>query len=166
MQGEAFEIVEFAPHLFFVAGDIDLATASRFEAAVAPAVQRGGPLTVDISQVRFADSTAMHAFLNVLQSLPTGCLILHGAQAQLRQVVEMVGLAGFAGLHVLGCDQDPYPTRPVPGSADRVMERIENLRARLDVNVNRARDLNARAAALRATAAAIRTTVAVRRVAA
>jgi ABC-type transporter Mla MlaB component len=66
---EPFDIVQFGPNMFFVGGEIDLATAPRLEQAARSCIETGGPTMFDLSAVTFIDSTGIRAFISIARAL-------------------------------------------------------------------------------------------------
>lgn len=86
-------------------GEIDMASAAKASSALAPAVEVGGPVVIDVSGVTFMDSTGIHAFLKAGQALGRrGCLIIHGAHGSVARVFEVSQLAAVQpNIHIIGC---------------------------------------------------------------
>jgi anti-anti-sigma factor len=99
-----FEITAHGSALYFLNGELDLATVPLMELAIADAVDRGGPLTLDMTDVTFADSSGIGAIMGSVKSLPTGCVVLHGVQDQVGRVIDTMGIRQrLPSLHVLPC---------------------------------------------------------------
>jgi anti-anti-sigma factor len=76
-----------------LSGELDLSTAVELEEVLRDAVEDGGPILVDLSEVTFMDSTGIHAFLGAAVSLRgRGCLILHGERDRVRRVLDLIKL--------------------------------------------------------------------------
>jgi anti-anti-sigma factor len=85
-------------------GEIDLATASGMLWALEPWVRAGGPVTVDLSQVTFMDSTGVHALVDTARTLgDRGCIVIHGAHNGLSKVFELLMLQQIPNIHVIDC---------------------------------------------------------------
>jgi anti-anti-sigma factor len=84
-------------------GDLDLAAVKTFERAMRPAIAHGGPVTLDLSQLMFIDSTGIRLLAHTAHRLgSSGCLIVYGSNARVRKVLDMAGIAeGLQNLHVL-----------------------------------------------------------------
>ena len=84
-------------------GDLDLAAVKTFERAMKPAISHGGPVTIDVAQLMFIDSTGIRLLAHTARRLgSSGCLIVHGANARVRKVIDLAGIAdGLPNLHVL-----------------------------------------------------------------
>jgi anti-anti-sigma factor len=99
-----FEITAHGSALYFLNGELDLATVPLMELAIADGVDRGGHLTLDMTDVTFADSSGIGAIMKSVKSLPTGCVVLHGVQDQVGRVIDAMGISqGLPSLHVIPC---------------------------------------------------------------
>jgi anti-anti-sigma factor len=85
--------------------DIDMGTVEEVASMLRPFVEAGGPVPIDLSRVRFMDSSGVHLFLQAAAKLgDRGCVILHGANGGVAQVIEITHLASVRpNLHVIGC---------------------------------------------------------------
>jgi anti-anti-sigma factor len=88
---------------FFLRGELDMATAPMMESAIAEAVAQGGPITLDLSHLRFMDSSGIQAILRALRSLPSGCIILHGVHDAIARVIQVMGIEKAPNLHIIEC---------------------------------------------------------------
>lgn len=84
-------------------GDLDLAAVKTFMRAMRPALEHGGPVTIDASQLMFMDSTGIRLLIDAADRLkPNGCLIIHGLNDRIRRVIELAGFAErVENLHLL-----------------------------------------------------------------
>jgi anti-sigma B factor antagonist len=89
-----------------LSGEIDMASAGELTVLLKPLIEAGGPVTIDVSEVMFMDSTGIHAMLQAADALEgRGCLIVHGAHGAVRGVLEIVQLrSARRNLHVIDCD--------------------------------------------------------------
>jgi len=100
-------------------GELDMSTAAELDEVLATAVEHGGAVTIDLSELTFMDSTGINAFLRAAMSLRgRGCLILHGEQDRVRRVLDLVRVDGsLPNLHrvthdiALGSDNGSHPKR-------------------------------------------------------
>ena len=79
-------------------GEIDLYTAPELEHALAGPVAEGtAQLVVDLSEVTFVDSTALHVFLRAARQLDreAGELIVVAPDPNVRKVFEITGVDRF-----------------------------------------------------------------------
>jgi anti-sigma B factor antagonist len=88
-----------------LSGEIDMATVEAMLAALRPWLQAGGPVTLDVSEVTFMDSTGLHAVVRSAEALGgRGCIIVHGAHGVLAKVLQLMDLDGtIENLHFVEC---------------------------------------------------------------
>ena len=88
-----------------LSGEIDMATADQVAAVLQPLIEAGGPVTIDVSDVTFIDSTGLHLLVRAADELgDRGCLIVHGAHGPVREVAEIVQLRSIRpNLHIIEC---------------------------------------------------------------
>jgi anti-sigma B factor antagonist len=98
-----FSITSQGAPTFFLEGELDLATVPLLDIAIADAVAKGGPITIDLSHMTFIDSTGLKSILNAVESLPSGCIILHGVHDGIQRILEITGVDLAANLHVIPC---------------------------------------------------------------
>ena len=78
-----------------LAGELDMSTAAQLDEVLGTAVEQGGAITIDLSELTFMDSTGIGVFLRAAVSLRgRGCLILHGEQDRVRRVLDLVRVDG------------------------------------------------------------------------
>jgi len=94
-------------------GELDMSSAVDLARVLEEAVDRGGTILVDLSELTFMDSTGIGAFLEAALALRgQGCLILHGEQDRVRKVLDLAQLDGsMPNLHRI--------VDVPPGGADR-----------------------------------------------
>ena len=103
----SFDIAKHGGSVLFVSGDLDMATAEQLSSTLAPAVAEGGPITVDISHLRFMDSIGLHALVNAAAALDDrGCIIIHGldGSASIRKLFELTRVGELRNIHVIPCE--------------------------------------------------------------
>jgi anti-sigma B factor antagonist len=98
---------------FFLAGEIDLATAPIIEAAIGDAVASGGPITLDVSQVSFLDSSGIGIIVAALKHLPSGCIVLHGVVPHVQRALDLTGVTEIPNLHTIPCSNG-HVHHPMP----------------------------------------------------
>ena len=98
-----FAITSDGPRMFFLSGELDLATLPLMESTIAPAIAKGGPITLDLSDLKFIDSSGVGSILRSLKDLPSGCIILHGVRNTAQKVLEIMGVKSLENLHVIPC---------------------------------------------------------------
>lgn len=84
--------------------DLDFQHAERFAQAVARCPQ--GPVTLDLTAVRFIDSTGVHAFVQALRGLAQRGLEVRGIRltAPVFEVLELVGCVDVVGRHLFAVE--------------------------------------------------------------
>ncbi|HTX73186.1 MAG TPA: STAS domain-containing protein [Rectinemataceae bacterium] len=84
-------------------GDCDLYSAPRFKAAVIDKVESGtGRLLIDLSAVRYLDSTGVGALISILQLMKQrgGELRFRGVTGSPKRVLEMSGIISLMKMEV------------------------------------------------------------------
>jgi anti-sigma B factor antagonist len=100
-------VIEGAP-VVVLEGELDMASGDAFWQAIVPALERGGPVVVDLTNLRFMDSSGIHLLLRAAKRLDgTGCLFLHGVHEPVDRVLDLVGIAAVQNIHLMACDMDP-----------------------------------------------------------
>jgi anti-sigma B factor antagonist len=99
-----FGVTSEGPRTFFLEGELDLATAPLMSTAIAQAVSRGGPISIDLSDVTFMDSSGVGAIMKALAALPSGCIVLHGVHHLVQKVVDLMGVGQARNLHIIPCE--------------------------------------------------------------
>ena len=84
-------------------GELDMASIGTLTAPLAHAVAAGGPIVVELTELRFMDSTGLHALLGTAQELSQKgwCLYLHTDDGMVRNLLELVGLDQFPNIHLI-----------------------------------------------------------------
>jgi stage II sporulation protein AA (anti-sigma F factor antagonist) len=94
-----------------VAGDVDMLTAGQLRNALTEAVRVAGtgPVVVDLSRVRFLDSSGVQVLVDGYHTamVAGGTLTIRGASGTAARVLHIVGLAQIL-------DVDPLPEEPMP----------------------------------------------------
>ena len=98
-----FAITSDGPRMYFLQGDLDLSTIPLMETAIAPAIAKGGPVTLDLSGLTFIDSTGVGSIVRSLHLLPSGCIVLHGVRGAVQRVLDMMNVDRAPNLHVIPC---------------------------------------------------------------
>jgi anti-anti-sigma factor len=76
-----------------IAGELDLATTPiLLDALLFAAADAEGDLRLDVSQLRFVDSSGLHALVRIANRLSTGRLLFAGASDSLRSLLSLTGL--------------------------------------------------------------------------
>jgi anti-anti-sigma factor len=107
-----FGITAQGPNMFFLSGELDVATVPIMNVAIADAVSRGGPITIDMADLTFMDSSGVGAIVKSVQTLPRGCIVLHGAHDGVGKLLDLMGVdQGIPNLHVIPCLEGGDPAK-------------------------------------------------------
>jgi anti-anti-sigma factor len=99
---EPLTITPFVPpqqglHLI---GELDMATVTQLETAF-ETVSGDGPVTLDLAQLTFIDSSGLHAIMDFARSRKgSGPLILASPSATAKRAMEIAGLEGQSGVEI------------------------------------------------------------------
>ena len=99
---EVFEVTPLAPpqHGLRLIGELDLGTVTELKAAL-ESVTRSDPVTLDLAQLTFIDSTGLHAIMEFARSQNgSGPLILASPSATAKRALEIAGLEGHPGVQI------------------------------------------------------------------
>jgi anti-anti-sigma factor len=105
-----FGITSDGPRTFFVNGELDMATVPIMNIAIVDAVARGGPISMDLTDLTFVDSSGVGAILKAAKDLPSGCIVLHGVHEGVGKVTGMMGVDKAQNIHVLPCTLGGLPS--------------------------------------------------------
>ena len=90
---------------FVLTGELDLATVPSLRGALEPALQGGGRVVVDCSELTFADSAGVMALVDASRTLgERGTLVLRSPKPLVRRVVGVLGLDQLENLEISGVD--------------------------------------------------------------
>ena len=101
-----FDIATSSTGMIRLTGEMDMATADQLDSVVATAVSQGGPVTLDISNLDFMDSSGLHAILRAATSLTDrGCVVIHGldGNVSMRRLFEIAQIDKVPNIHVIPC---------------------------------------------------------------
>jgi anti-anti-sigma factor len=90
-----------------LSGELDVGTVGQLDAALAPLITQGGPITVQVSALDFMDSTGLHALVKAATSLgERGCIVIHGldGKGRIRKLIELSQIERLGNIHVIACD--------------------------------------------------------------
>ena len=99
---EVFEVTPLVPpqHGLRLIGELDLATVTELKAAL-ERVSRSDPVTLDLAQLTFIDSTGLHAIMEFARAQNgSGPLILASPSATAKRALEIAGLEGHPGVQI------------------------------------------------------------------
>jgi anti-anti-sigma factor len=90
-------------------GELDMATRRSAAALLAPLLDRGGTVILDLTNLDFMDSSGVHMILEAAKGLDgRGCLFLHGVHDPVRRLLDIVGVSSVENIHVMPCEVDPF----------------------------------------------------------
>jgi anti-anti-sigma factor len=98
----AFEIVPDG-HGFILSGELDISGSIAVARAFADVLHVGGPVTVDMRQLKFMDSSGIQTIVAAARAIEKGCVVLHGVHDEVQKVVELVKIDHLSNLHVMPC---------------------------------------------------------------
>jgi anti-anti-sigma factor len=86
-----------------VRGELDIATEEELTAVLHEAVAAGGPVVLDMTRLRFIDSSGIRALINAAVALEKAgwCLYLHIDDGEVRRAIELVGLKAMPNIHIV-----------------------------------------------------------------
>lgn len=88
----SLEIEEVSPQELWVAGDLDQTTADRFDEAVRSVIVGTGPLVLDLSRVRFLDSSGVRSLVKLGLPMQGRALVLREPSTPVMRVLQMTRL--------------------------------------------------------------------------
>lgn len=88
----SLEIEEVSPQELWVAGDLDRTTTDRFDDAVQTVIVGAGPLVLDLSRVRFLDSSGVRSLVKLGLSMRGRALVLREPSPPVMRVLQMTRL--------------------------------------------------------------------------
>lgn len=98
--------------VLMVRGDIDMASAAAFRAALEQAMSSGVPVVVDFAGVTFMDSSGLKVILGAHKATgDAGSVCVRNPSPQVRRVFTMTGLSDMLTLDT-GAVTDPAEREP------------------------------------------------------
>jgi anti-sigma B factor antagonist len=91
--------------MFVLAGELDMASRPMFESAIADAIPADGPIVLEVTGLRFMDSSGLAAVLSVFQAMTSGCIVLHGVHGPTQRLMEVTHIDGRERFHVIPCEE-------------------------------------------------------------
>ena len=86
-----------------------MACADTLREAIAPSLERGGTVIVDLTNLHFMDSSGVRVLLEAAKQLDgRGCLFLHGVHDPVARILELIRVSAIENIHVISCDVDPF----------------------------------------------------------
>ena len=88
----SLEIEEVSPQELWVAGELDRTTSDRFDGAVQNVIVGSSPLVLDLSRVRFLDSSGVRSLVRLGLSMRGRALVLREPSPPVMRVLVMTRL--------------------------------------------------------------------------
>jgi anti-anti-sigma factor len=88
----SLEIEEVSPQELWVAGELDRTTSDRFDEAVQSVIVGTGPLVLDLSRVRFLDSSGVRSLVKLGLSMRGRALVLREPSPPVMRVLQITRL--------------------------------------------------------------------------
>jgi anti-sigma B factor antagonist len=86
---------------FRLSGELDLSNVPQFDQDLEPELVRGGDITLDLSELRFLDSSGLRAVIRAALSLEgRGRLVLAAPSEGVQRVLALAGLERLSSLVV------------------------------------------------------------------
>ena len=84
-----------------LSGELDLASVPDVDSVLRPLVEAGGDITLDVSELRFMDSSAVQLVIRAVQGLDgRGRLVLDRPVSTVKRLIEVMGLDRFENLEI------------------------------------------------------------------
>lgn len=102
-----FEVTTMPTGALDLIGELDMATVGALDSALMPLCAGGGPVTLQVSNLTFMDSTGLHAVLRAAMELrDRGCIIIHGLDGNrsIRKVLELSHIERLRNVHLIECE--------------------------------------------------------------
>jgi anti-sigma B factor antagonist len=106
---------EVSPEELWVAGELDRTTADRFDETVRRSIAGSGPLVLDLSRVRFLDSSGVRSLIKLGMSMRGRALVLRAPSPQVMRVLQLTRLDQVGMWRI---DETPAPVS-IPEASDQ-----------------------------------------------
>jgi anti-anti-sigma factor len=105
------------PRTFRVSGELDISNAEDLLETLVEPLRSEGDVTLDISGLRFVDSSGIRVLLQAARDLEgRGWLVMRDPQPAVLRVIELMGLERLQNLRVsVGEEREPGLEGPAPG---------------------------------------------------
>jgi anti-anti-sigma factor len=85
-----------------VGGEVDMSNVDALDAALDRASACPDAIVcVDLAEVTFIDSAALHSLIRLARRLPEGRVIVHDPPALARRLFSIVGLEAWPNVHIV-----------------------------------------------------------------
>jgi anti-anti-sigma factor len=99
-----FQVATSSVSTIRLAGEIDLSSVEQLDAALALATAEGGAITLDLADVTFLSSSALHSILKAAAALgDEGCILIHGHSdiGMIERLFELSKIDEARNIHVI-----------------------------------------------------------------
>ena len=101
--------IRFEGSVCFLTGEFDMAEVEDFEAATRAHFRRNEPIFLDLSELRFMDSTGYHAIVRLAERLRCPRLVIRNPHRLVARVLELTRIEQVPGIVI----EDPAgPSAP------------------------------------------------------
>jgi anti-anti-sigma factor len=81
--------------VFYLAGELDVASADALEATVRASLNGQADVILDVADLTFVDSTGIRAFIRLAKQSAPRRVVLRNPQRNVERVLEIVTIEGF-----------------------------------------------------------------------
>jgi anti-anti-sigma factor len=81
--------------IFYLAGELDMASADRFAEDTLARLDDRADLILDLSELSFVDSTGVRSFLQIAKKIEPRSLVLRNPQANVAHLLLLVRIGSF-----------------------------------------------------------------------
>ena len=102
-----FDITALPSGTLDLSGELDMASVGQLDSALGPLCAGGGPVTIQVSNLTFMDSTGLHALVRAAKDLhDRGCIVIHGLDGNrsIRRVLELSRVGDLRNIHLIECE--------------------------------------------------------------
>jgi anti-sigma B factor antagonist len=90
-----------SPRGFRLVGELDASNVRELSDALAPELEAGGDLTLDLRELSFMDSSGIQVFVRSAQALDSrGSLVLQSPSSLVRRILELIPVARLENVRV------------------------------------------------------------------
>ena len=95
-----------SPRGFRLVGELDASNASQLWAAIEPALDDAGDLTLDLAGLAFMDSSGIQILVNTAQGLADhGTLVLVSPGPLVRRLLDLIPVERLGNVRIVGEEQ-------------------------------------------------------------
>jgi anti-anti-sigma factor len=94
--------IRFEGNVCFLTGEFDMAEVEDFEAATRAHFRRNEPIFLDLSELRFMDSTGYHAIVRLAERLRCPRLVIQRPHRAVARILELTRIEQVPGIVMEG----------------------------------------------------------------